>query len=78
VGGGLSQLSLRNANRAFRTQVQIANANSQKVNEAVTQKGDLNRQIANFRNGTHEKFQIALAGRLETPNRVPLIREVCI
>ena len=74
----LSKASLRNANRAFRTQVQIANAKSQKVNEAVFQKGPPKRQIANFRSWTHGKFQIALGGRFETPTRGPSIREVCI
>ena len=74
----LSKAPLRNANRAFRTQVQIANAKSQKVNEAVFQKGPPKRQIANFRSWTHGKFQIALGGRFETPTRGPSIREVCI
>ena len=41
-------VSLRNANRAFGTQVRIANAESQKTNEAVYQKLAQKHQIASF------------------------------
>ena len=66
----LSMVSLRNANRAFGTQVRIANAESQKTNEAVYQKLAQNAKSLALRKQTHENLQIALRGRLASPNRV--------
>ena len=66
----LSMVSLRNANRAFGTQVRIANAESQKTNEAVYQKLAQNAKSLALRKQTHENLQIALRGRFASPNRV--------
>ena len=66
----LSMVSARNANRAFGTQVQNANAESQKTNETVYQKLAQNAKSRALSKQTHQNLQIALRGRFASPNRV--------